>query len=69
MSNRNIAIDFFELRLSQKREIADWLGMKRLYKMEPDFDFYSRVLVQAKDTGRLAELGEKVAAFRAAEKS
>ena len=47
MSNRNIVHDFFDLRLSQKREIADWLGIKRLYAREPDFDFYSRVMYEA----------------------
>lgn len=65
--NRNIVTDFLSLRLSQRREIAEWVGVRRENPMETDFEFCTRVLTTARDTSKLTELGEKAAAFLAAE--
>lgn len=57
--------DFFSLRLSQRRQIAEWLGVQRATPMERDFDYCARVLKVAKDQGKLDELFGRVATLKA----
>jgi hypothetical protein len=57
---QRLVFDFFSLGLLQRREIAGWLGVTRLHPNESELDYSRRILLAAKEGGRLEELATRV---------
>ena len=57
---QRLVFDFFGLGLLQRREIAAWLGVSKLHPNESELDYSRRILLAAKEGGRLTELAERV---------
>jgi hypothetical protein len=60
---QRLVFDFFSLGLLQKREIAGRLGLARFDPNESQFDYGMRILLAAKEAGKLTELAELVRTY------
>lgn len=53
-------VKFFGLYTSERREIAEWLGLSREGIHETDVEFGKRILFGAKLAGKLDDLAETI---------
>lgn len=59
-------VKFYGLYTSERREIAEWLSMSRERPEENDTLYSKRILLAAKDTGKLDELADRIEKFHSA---
>lgn len=53
-------VKFYSLRLSERREIAEWLGVSWDLAEESDVDYSKRILLAARDSGKIHDLVDKI---------
>lgn len=62
---REHVMKFYGLYTSERRDIAQWLGVSRERPGENDTLYAKRTLLAAKDAGKLDELAERIDKFHA----
>lgn len=63
--DREHVIKFYSLYTSERREIAEWLGLLRDGPNESDVEFGKRILLGAKFSGKLGEVAERIDKYHA----
>lgn len=58
-------IKFYSLYVSERREIAEWLGVSKDSAEEPDLQYAKRILFAAKDADKVHDLVDRIEGFLA----